>query len=164
MHPPLSQFSEHGATPAVAASAVHTYLLVELTKLLLDCLTAESSAFLAGWQWRVRRCFSSVLPHILRNLLPQLLTYHSLLTLCAFGLPSFQQNRVLCLSIAAYHVTDTQTGNLTCPQSCAVAEPPITVYLLAKQMGTSVKMIEHHYGHYEAYQKADTLSGWRQLD
>lgn len=45
-----------------------------------------------------------------------------------------------------------------------LAEPPITVYLLAKQMGTSVKMIEHHYGHYEAYQKADSLSGWRQLD
>jgi len=45
-----------------------------------------------------------------------------------------------------------------------IAEPPITVYLLAKQMGTSVKMIEHHYGHYEAYQKADRLSGWKQLD
>ena len=43
-------------------------------------------------------------------------------------------------------------------------EPPITIYLLAKQMGTSVKMIEHHYGHMEAYQKADRLSGWKDID
>ena len=39
-------------------------------------------------------------------------------------------------------------------------EPPITIHLLAKQMGTSVKMIEHHYGHTEPFQKADRLSGW----
>jgi hypothetical protein len=41
-----------------------------------------------------------------------------------------------------------------------LANPPITVYLLAKQLGTSVKMIEKHYGHFEALQKADSLSGW----
>ena len=39
-------------------------------------------------------------------------------------------------------------------------EPPITIHLLAKQMGTSVKMIEQHYGHTEPFQKADRLSGW----
>ena len=43
-------------------------------------------------------------------------------------------------------------------------DPPITIYLLAKQMGTSVKMIEHHYGHMETYQKADKLSGWKDID
>ena len=42
-------------------------------------------------------------------------------------------------------------------------EPPITIHLLAKQMGTSVKMIEKHYGHTEPFQKADRLSGWRDL-
>lgn len=41
-------------------------------------------------------------------------------------------------------------------------EPPITIHLLAKQMGTSVKMIEKHYGHTEPFQKADRLSGWRE--
>ncbi len=41
---------------------------------------------------------------------------------------------------------------------------PISIYLLAKQMGTSVKMIEHHYGHMETYQKADELSDWRDMD
>ena len=41
---------------------------------------------------------------------------------------------------------------------------PITIYLLAKQMGTSVKMIEHHYGHMETFQKADELSDWRDID
>ncbi len=43
-------------------------------------------------------------------------------------------------------------------------EPPITIHLLAKQMGTSVKMIEKHYGHTEPFQKADRLSGWRDMD
>jgi len=43
-------------------------------------------------------------------------------------------------------------------------DTPITIYLLAKQMGTSVKMIEHHYGHMETYQKADELSDWRDMD
>ena len=43
-------------------------------------------------------------------------------------------------------------------------EPPITIYLLSKQMGTSVKMIEKHYGHTEPYQKADRLSGWRDAE
>lgn len=43
-------------------------------------------------------------------------------------------------------------------------EPPITIYLLAKQLGTSVKMIEHHYGHLETFQKADRLSGWKEID
>jgi integrase len=42
-------------------------------------------------------------------------------------------------------------------------EPPITIHLLAKQMGTSVKMIEHHYGHTEPFQKADRLSGWNDI-
>jgi len=41
---------------------------------------------------------------------------------------------------------------------------PITIYLLAKQMGTSVKMIEQHYGHMETFQKADELSDWRDID
>jgi integrase len=45
-----------------------------------------------------------------------------------------------------------------------IREPPITIHLLAKQMGTSVKMIEKHYGHTEPFQKADRLSGWRDLD
>ena len=43
-------------------------------------------------------------------------------------------------------------------------DPPISIYLLAKQLGTSVKMIEHHYGHIETFQKADELSGWKDID
>jgi len=43
-------------------------------------------------------------------------------------------------------------------------EPPITIHLLAKQMGTSVKMIEKHYGHTEPFQKADRLSGWNDIE
>ena len=34
-----------------------------------------------------------------------------------------------------------------------------SIHLLAKQMGTSIKMIEQHYSHLEVYQKADQLSG-----
>ena len=111
MHTTLSQFGEHGTTPAMAARPIHTNLLIQLTKHLLDCLTAESTAFLAREQRCISRCFGSVLPYVLSDLLPQLLTYHSLLTLCAFGLPAFQQNRVFCLSIAAYRKRRT-TGVL----------------------------------------------------
>jgi len=35
------------------------------------------------------------------------------------------------------------------------------VYTLAKQMGTSVKMIEQHYGHLKPAQKADVIAGRR---
>jgi hypothetical protein len=35
------------------------------------------------------------------------------------------------------------------------------VYTLAKQMGTSVKMIEQHYGHLQPSQKADVIAGKR---
>jgi hypothetical protein len=35
------------------------------------------------------------------------------------------------------------------------------VYTLAKQMGTSVKMIEQHYGHLNPAQKADVIAGKR---
>jgi integrase len=36
---------------------------------------------------------------------------------------------------------------------------PISVALLAKQMGTSVKMIEQHYGHLDVVKEGDALSG-----
>lgn len=35
------------------------------------------------------------------------------------------------------------------------------VYTLAKQMGTSVKMIEQHYGHLNPSMKADVIAGRR---
>jgi hypothetical protein len=35
------------------------------------------------------------------------------------------------------------------------------VYTLAKQMGTSVKMIEVHYGHLQPSQEADVIAGKR---
>jgi hypothetical protein len=35
------------------------------------------------------------------------------------------------------------------------------IYTLAKQMGTSVKMIEMHYGHLQPAQKADVIAGKR---
>jgi len=35
------------------------------------------------------------------------------------------------------------------------------VYTLAKQMGTSVKMIEQHYGHLQPAQKANVIAGKR---
>jgi hypothetical protein len=35
------------------------------------------------------------------------------------------------------------------------------VYTLARQMGTSVKMIEVHYGHLQPSQKADVIAGKR---
>ncbi len=35
------------------------------------------------------------------------------------------------------------------------------VYTLAKQMGTSVKMIELHYGHLQPAQKANVIAGKR---
>jgi hypothetical protein len=37
------------------------------------------------------------------------------------------------------------------------------VYTLAKQMGTSVKMIEQHYGHLQPSQKADVIAGKRMV-
>jgi hypothetical protein len=35
------------------------------------------------------------------------------------------------------------------------------IYTLAKQMGTSVKMIELHYGHLQPAQKANVIAGKR---
>ena len=35
------------------------------------------------------------------------------------------------------------------------------IHTLAKQMGTSVKMIEQHYGHLQPAQKADVIAGRR---
>ena len=35
------------------------------------------------------------------------------------------------------------------------------MYTLAKQMGTSVKMIELHYGHLQPAQKANVIAGKR---
>ena len=35
------------------------------------------------------------------------------------------------------------------------------VYTLARQMGTSVKMIELHYGHLQPSQKANVIAGKR---
>jgi hypothetical protein len=35
------------------------------------------------------------------------------------------------------------------------------IYTLARQMGTSVKMIEQHYGHLQPAQKADVIAGKR---
>ena len=35
------------------------------------------------------------------------------------------------------------------------------VYTLARQMGTSVKMIEQHYGHLNPAMKADVIAGKR---
>jgi hypothetical protein len=40
---------------------------------------------------------------------------------------------------------------------------PISIHLLAKQMGTSINMIEQHYSHLEAFEKADKLSGWEEF-
>lgn len=45
-----------------------------------------------------------------------------------------------------------------------LADPPISIYLLAKQLGTSVPMIDEHYGHLETFQKADYLSGWKEFE
>lgn len=39
-------------------------------------------------------------------------------------------------------------------------EPAIQIHVLAEQMGTSIAMIEKHYGHLDVYKKADRLSGW----
>jgi len=49
----------------------------------------------------------------------------------------------------------------------AISAPPegVDVYFLAKQMGTSVKMIEDHYGHTTPVKNADRillgLPGWQ---
>lgn len=40
---------------------------------------------------------------------------------------------------------------------------PISIHVLAIQMGTSIKMIEKHYSHLTSIQKADELSGWNQM-
>ena len=37
----------------------------------------------------------------------------------------------------------------------------VSIHTLAKQMGTSVKMIELHYGHLQPAQKADVIAGRR---
>jgi integrase len=43
----------------------------------------------------------------------------------------------------------------------ALLKEHMDVYTLAKQMGTSVKMIEVHYGHLQPSQKADVIAGRR---
>jgi hypothetical protein len=43
----------------------------------------------------------------------------------------------------------------------ALLKDKIDVYTLARQMGTSVKMIEQHYGHLQLSQKADVIAGKR---
>jgi integrase len=43
----------------------------------------------------------------------------------------------------------------------ALLKDKMDVYTLAKQMGTSVKMIEQHYGHLQPSQKADVIAGKR---
>jgi integrase len=43
----------------------------------------------------------------------------------------------------------------------AILNETMDVYTLAKQMGTSVKMIEQHYGHLQPSQKADVIAGRR---
>lgn len=43
----------------------------------------------------------------------------------------------------------------------ALMKDRMDVYTLAKQMGTSVKMIEQHYGHLNPAMKADTIAGKR---
>jgi len=40
---------------------------------------------------------------------------------------------------------------------------PISIALLAKQMGTSVKMIEDYYGHLDTVKQGDELSGWNEF-
>jgi hypothetical protein len=37
----------------------------------------------------------------------------------------------------------------------------MSIYTLAQHMGTSVKMIEQHYGHLQLSQKADVIAGRR---
>jgi len=43
----------------------------------------------------------------------------------------------------------------------ALLSDKMDVYTLANQMGTSVKMIEQHYGHLQPSQKADVIAGKR---
>jgi integrase len=43
----------------------------------------------------------------------------------------------------------------------SILHESMDVYTLAKQMGTSVKMIEQHYGHLQPAQKADVIAGKR---
>lgn len=40
---------------------------------------------------------------------------------------------------------------------------PISVILLSKQLGTSVKMIEQYYGHLDTVKAGDELSGWNEF-
>ena len=43
----------------------------------------------------------------------------------------------------------------------SILNETMDVYTLAKQMGTSVKMIELHYGHLQPAQKANVIAGKR---
>jgi integrase len=43
----------------------------------------------------------------------------------------------------------------------ALTHDKVPIHTLAKQMGTSVKMIEQHYGHLSPAQKADVIAGKR---
>jgi integrase len=45
----------------------------------------------------------------------------------------------------------------------ALLKERMDVYTLAKQMGTSVKMIEQHYGHLQPSQQADVIAGKRMV-
>lgn len=44
-----------------------------------------------------------------------------------------------------------------------ILQERMDVYTLARQMGTSVKMIEVHYGHLQPSQKADVIAGKRMV-
>lgn len=43
------------------------------------------------------------------------------------------------------------------------SKKPISIALLAKQMGTSIKMIEDYYGHLDTVKQGDELSGWNEF-
>lgn len=43
----------------------------------------------------------------------------------------------------------------------SLAYERMNLYTLTKQMGTSVKIIEQHYGHLQPSQKADVIAGKR---
>lgn len=45
-----------------------------------------------------------------------------------------------------------------------ILQERMDIYTLAKQMGTSVKMIEMHYGHLQPAQKADVIAGKRMVN
>lgn len=45
----------------------------------------------------------------------------------------------------------------------ALTYASMTIYTLSKHMGTSVKMIEQHYGHVQLRKKAHAIAGGKRL-